>query len=89
MVEFCEKVQQLGIKYKLTSAAKADSGFPSFLDELLTDYINKYNPRGIPQDKSFSITKSKHVKKKKGFIQTIKDCCKWWKSNFNVCLKFI
>ena len=71
-----EKVQQLGIKYKLTSAAKADSGFPSFLDELLTDYINKYNPRGIPQDKSFSITKSKHVKKKKGFFQTIKDCCK-------------
>jgi len=71
-----EKVQQLGIKYKLTSAAKADSGFPSFLDELLTDYIVKYNPRGIPQDKSFSITKSKHAKKKKGFFQTIKDCCK-------------
>ena len=38
-----EKVKELGIKYKLTSAAMKDCGFPNFLNELLTDYINKYS----------------------------------------------
>ena len=71
-----EKVKELGIKYKLTSAANQDCGFPIFLNELLTDYINKYNPRGIPQEDSFTINKRKHLKKKKGFLQTIKNCCK-------------
>ena len=50
-----EKVKELGIKYKLTSAVMKNSGFPNFLNELLTDYIKKYNPRGIPQEDSFTI----------------------------------
>ena len=71
-----EKVKELGIKYKLTSAAMDNTGFPHFLNELLKDYINKYNLRGIPKDKSFIINRSKHIKKKKSFLQSLKNCCK-------------
>ena len=71
-----EKVKELGIKYKLTSAAMDNTGFPHFLNELLKDYINKYNLRGNPKDKSFTINRSKHIKKKKSFLQSLKNCCK-------------
>ena len=71
-----EKVKELGIKYKLTSAAMKNSGFPNFLNELLTDYIKKYNPRGIPQEKSLILKRCKHTKKKKSFLQSLKNCCK-------------
>ena len=71
-----EKVKELGIKYKLTSAAMDNTGFPHFLNELLKDYINKYNLRGTPKDKSFIINRSKHIKKKKSFLQSLKNCCK-------------
>ena len=71
-----EKVKELGIKYKLTSAAMDNTVFPHFLNELLKDYINKYNLRGNPKDKSFTINRSKHIKKKKSFLQSLKNCCK-------------
>ena len=71
-----EKVKELGIKYKLTSAAMKNSGFPNFLNELLTDYINKYNPRGIPQEKSLILKRCKHTKKKKIFRKSLQNCCK-------------
>ena len=71
-----EKVKELGIKYKLTSAAMDNTGFPHFLNELLKDYINKYNLLGTPKDKSFTINRSKHIKKKKSFLQSLKNCCK-------------
>ena len=70
-----EKVKELGIKYKLTSAAM-DSGFQIFLNELLTDYIKEYLSKGFIRDNSFIINKSEHNKKKKGFVQSIKNCCK-------------
>ena len=71
-----EKVKELGIKYKLTSAAMKNSGFPNFLNELLTDYIKKYNPRGIPQEKSLILKRCKHIKKKKSFRKSLQNCCK-------------
>ena len=71
-----EKVKELGIKYKLTSAAMKNSGFPNFLNELLTDYIKKYNPRGIPQEKSLILKRCKHTKKKKSFRKSLQNCCK-------------
>ena len=70
-----EKVKELGIKYKLTSAAM-DSGFQIFLNELLTDYIKEYLSKGFIRDNSFIINKNEHNKKNKGFLQSIKNCCK-------------
>ena len=71
-----EKVKELGIKYKLTSAAVKDSGFPDFLKELLNDYIRKYLSKELIPDNSFVINKRKHIKKKKGFVESLKSCCK-------------
>ena len=71
-----KKIKELGIKYKLTSAAKEDSGFPVFLNELLTDFIEEYLLKGFIRDNSFIIDKNEHNKKKKGFLQSIKNCCK-------------
>ena len=70
-----EKVKELGIKYKLTSAAM-DSGFQIFLNELLTDYIKEYLSKGFIRDNSFVIDSRKHNPKKKGFLQSIKNCFK-------------
>ena len=70
-----EKVKELGIKYKLTSAAM-NSEFKIFLNELLTDYIKKYLSKGFIRDNSFVIDSRKHNPKKKGFLQSIKNCFK-------------
>ena len=70
-----EKVKELGIKYKLTSAAM-NSEFKIFLNELLTDYIKKYLSKGFIRDNSFVIDNRRHNQKKKGFLQSIKNCFK-------------
>ena len=70
-----EKVKELGIKYKLTSAAM-NSEFKIFLNELLTDYIKKYLSKGFIRDNSFIIDNRRHNQKKKGFLQSIKNCFK-------------
>ena len=69
------KVKELGIKYKLTSAAM-NSEFKIFLNELLTDYIKKYLSKGFIRDNSFIIDNRRHNQKKKGFLQSIKNCFK-------------
>ena len=53
--EIQKKAQELQIKYKITSAATDSVGFKEFLDELLTEYINKYSPQEIDKPKSFKI----------------------------------
>ena len=70
-----EKVKELGIKYKLTSAAM-NSEFKIFLNELLTDYIKKYLSKGFIRDNSFIIDNRRHNQKKKGFLKSIKNCFK-------------
>ena len=74
--EIQKKAQELQIKYKITSAATDSVGFKEFLDELLTEYINKYSPQEIDKPKSFKISEDKddggdEEKKKKGK----KNCC--------------
>ena len=69
-----KKAEEMQVKYKITSAATDAVGFKDFLDELLTDYINKYNPQEIEKPNSFKISEDKEGeegtdKKKK------KNCC--------------
>ena len=69
-----KKAEEMQVKYKITSAATDAVGFKDFLDELLTDYINKYNPQEIEKPNSFKISEDKEEeegtdKKKK------KNCC--------------
>ena len=69
-----KKAEEMQVKYKITSAATDAVGFKDFLDELLKDYINKYNPQEIEKPNSFKISEDKEGeegtdKKKK------KNCC--------------
>ena len=54
-----KKAEEMQVKYKITSAATDAVGFKDFLDELLTDYINKYNPQEIEKPNSFKISEDK------------------------------
>ena len=74
--EIQKKAEELQIKYKITSAATDSIGFKEFLDELLSEYINKYSPQEIDKPNSFKISEDKDDaddkdKKKKGK----KNCC--------------
>ena len=74
--EIQKKAEELQIKYKITSAATDSIGFKEFLDELLSEYINKYSPQEIDKPNSFKISEDKddggdEEKKKKGK----KNCC--------------
>ena len=40
--EIIEKANELGIKFKVTSARTDADGFRRFLDEILAGHINKY-----------------------------------------------
>ena len=71
-----KKAKELQIKYKITSAATDSVGFKEFLDELLSEYINKYSPQEIDKPSSFKISEDKDDgddkdKKKEGK----KNCC--------------
>ena len=74
--EIQKKAKELQIKYKITSAATDSVGFKEFLDELLSEYINKYSPQEIDKPSSFKISEDKDDgddkdKKKEGK----KNCC--------------
>ena len=53
--EIEKKANELGLKYKVTSAASDSAGFKEFLNGLLKEYINKYNPEIYRGSISFQI----------------------------------
>ena len=57
--EMNKKVEELQVKFKITSAAIDKVGFKEFLEDLLKEYINKYSPQDIGKLDSFKITKEK------------------------------
>ena len=67
--EIEKKAKELGIKYKITSAKTDPDGFRIFLNEMLTEYINKYYEE-FKELNSFKIK----PKKKKGNKEKNK-CC--------------
>ena len=78
-----QKAEELNIKLKITSAAEDKTGFLDFLQELLTDYITKYSPKGIEEIHSFRISGNKNKNKKdtnkkksKGIFGFFGDCFK-------------
>ena len=78
-----QKAEELNIKLKITSEAEDRTGFLDFLQELLTDYITKYSPKGIEEIHSFRISgnnnkNKKHTNKKKskGIFGFFGDCFK-------------
>ena len=75
-----EKAEELKIKLNITSAEKDPLGFVNFLNELLTDYINKYLSKGSDENNSNRIHLDKKINKKnnkkKGFKGIFKNCVK-------------
>ena len=59
--EIKKKVDELKIKYKLTSASEDSLGFKEFLNDLLKDYIDKFGASEIKEEKDepFKIEKEK------------------------------
>ena len=59
--EIKKKVDELKIKYKLTSASEDSLGFREFLNDLLKDYIDKFGASEIKEEKdeAFKIEKEK------------------------------
>ena len=59
--EIKKKVDELKIKYKLTSASEDSLGFKEFLNDLLKDYIDKFGASEIKEEKdeAFKIEKEK------------------------------
>ena len=59
--EIKKKVDELKIKYKLTSASEDSLGFREFLNDLLKDYIDKFGASEIKEEKDepFKIEKEK------------------------------
>ena len=59
--EIKKKVDELKIKYKLTSASEDSLGFKEFLNDLLKEYIDKFGASEIKEEKDepFKIEKEK------------------------------
>ena len=64
------KAREFGIKYKVTSALTDAVGFRKFLNEIITDYINKYHPEEYKGPNSFKINSKDKKDKPDG-----KKCC--------------
>ena len=77
--EMNKKAEELGVKIKVTSAAVDAVGFKSFLNELLKDYIDKYNPEEVKQPEqpeTFKINKENNEDKNVGENgKQKKKCC--------------
>ena len=75
-----DKAEELKMKLNITSAEKDPLGFVNFLNELLTDYINKYLSKGSDENNSNRIHLDKKLNKKnnkkKGFKGIFKNCVK-------------
>ena len=75
-----DKAEELKMKLNITSAEKDPLGFINFLNELLTDYINKYLSKGSDENNSNRIHLDKKLNKKnnkkKGFKGIFKNCVK-------------
>ena len=75
-----DKAEELKMKLNITSAEKDPLGFVDFLNELLTDYINKYLSKGSDENNSNRIHLDKKLNKKnnkkKGFKGIFKNCVK-------------
>ena len=75
-----DKAEELKIKLNITSAEKDPLGFVNFLNELLTDYINKYLSKGSDENNSNRIHLDKKINKKnnkkRGFKGIFKNCVK-------------
>ena len=57
--EINKKAEALNIKFKITSAATDILGFKEFLNELLKEYITKYESSNRQRSKSFKIANKK------------------------------
>ena len=68
--EMQNKANELGFKFKITSAKADAKGFKEFLDGILKEYINKYPLEGSERSKSFKIDSKKNKNNKDG-----KKCC--------------
>ena len=74
--EMNKKAEELGVKIKVTSAAVDAVGFKNFLEELLKDYIDKYNPEKAQQPETFKINKENNEDKNGGENgKQKKKCC--------------
>ena len=68
--EISKKAEEFGVKNKVTSACTDADGFRNFLNEILTDYIKKYNPEEYKGGNAFKIDQKKKKDNKDG-----KKCC--------------
>ena len=58
--EIEKKANELGVKYKKTSAKTEGVLFKEFLDEILEEYIRKFHPEEYKEKNSFKINKPKN-----------------------------
>ena len=71
--EIEKKAEELGVKYKVTSALTDSQGFKAFLNGLLEEYINEYHPEEYSELGSFQIDSTK--KRKNSRDNDTKKCC--------------
>jgi len=68
--EISKKANELGVKFKTTSARTDALGFIDFLNEMLAEYIKKYLSEGDEDPNAFKINQKKNKETKEG-----KKCC--------------
>ena len=68
--EISKKANELGVKFKTTSARTDAPGFTDFLNEMLAEYIKKYLSEGDEDPNAFKINQKKNKETKEG-----KKCC--------------